>query len=401
MLTRTNVKNGQELSALGFGCMRLPNKSGKFDEQLCTRMIRAAVDRGVNYFDTAYIYHAGRNEIMLGKALEDGYRERVNIATKLPVYMVRQLTSAKKMFATELERLQTDYIDYYLLHMLTDHDMFARMKEIGVLEWLEALKEQGVIRNIGFSFHGSGDSFRQIIEAYPWDFCQIQYNYLDENNQAGKDGLLLAAKMKIPVIVMEPIRGGMLSDKVPETIARSFRESGVKRSLAAWALRWVWDHKEVTVVLSGMSTQEQLTENIKTASESPTGCLTDEELEIFERVKKELASRTKVPCTACGYCMPCPFGVDIPGCFSKYNEKFLIPHTATRAKYYQMMGIFSVNPGYASMCTGCGRCETRCPQGIAIRDELKNVQKTFEGPIFRAIVRVGRGLLRIRKPGKK
>lgn len=401
MLTRTNVKNGRELSALGFGCMRLPNKGGIFDEQRCKQMIRTAVDQGVNYFDTAYIYHAGRNEIMLGKALEDGYRERVNIATKLPTYMVRQLSSAQKMFATELERLQTDYIDYYLLHMLTDYDMFVLMKEIGVMEWLESLKSKGVIRNIGFSFHGSKDSFRQIIEAYPWDFCQIQYNYLDENNQAGKDGLLLAAKLKIPVIVMEPIRGGMLADKIPETIARSFRESGEKRSPAAWALRWVWDHKEVTVVLSGMSTPEQLSENIKTACESPPGCLTDEETAIFDRVRKELTARTKVPCTGCGYCMPCPFGVDIPGCFSKYNEKFLMPHSVTRAKYYQTMGIFSVHPGYASMCTGCGRCETRCPQGIAIREELKNVRKTFEGPVFRAAVRIGRGLLRIRKPEKE
>jgi hypothetical protein len=401
MLTRTNIKNGQELSALGFGLMRLPSKGGGFDEPRCISMIRTAVENGVNYFDTAYIYNGGRNEVMLGKALEGGYRERVNIATKLPVYMIHQLSTAKKMFATELERLRTGTIDYYLLHMLPDLEAFSRMREIGIMEWMEGLKEEGVIRNIGFSFHGSKDSFREILEAYPWDFCQIQYNYLDENNQAGKAGLLLAAKMGIPVIVMEPIRGGMLSDKLPEAMVRAFRDADPQRSMAEWALRWVFDHKEVTVVLSGMSTEEQLAENIRTASEATPDNLTEEERKVFERVKRELASKTKVPCTACGYCMPCPFGVNIPGCFSIYNEKFLIASKGAMFKYYQALGVFSARPGFASLCTECGRCESHCPQHIAIREELKNVRKTFEKSVPRTMIRLGRKILRVKKTPPK
>ncbi len=401
MLTRTNIKNGQELSALGFGCMRFPAKGGGFDEPRCISMIRTAIEYGINYFDTAYIYHGGRNEVMLGKALEGGYRERVNIATKLPAYMVHQLSSAKNMFATELERLKTNYIDYYLLHMLTDFDLFARMRDIGVLDWMEGLKREGVIQNIGFSFHGAKDSFRQILEAYPWDFCQIQYNYLDENNQAGKAGLLLAAKLGIPVIVMEPIRGGMLSDKLPETLVHAFQDANPDRSMAEWALRWVWNHKEVTVVLSGMSTEEQLAENIRTASDALPDSLTSSELEVFERVKKELAAQTRVPCTACGYCMPCPFGVNIPGCFSIYNEKFLIESKQSMFKYYQALGAFSVHPGFASMCTRCGRCESHCPQHIAIREELTNVRKIFERPVSRTMIRLMRKILRVEKPGHR
>ncbi len=397
MQTRTNMKNGRELSALGFGCMRLPTKGAGFDEPLCISMIRTAIENGVNYFDTAYVYNAGRNEVMLGKALEGGYRERINIATKLPVYMLHQCTTAQKMFATELERLKTDYIDYYLLHMLADVAMFTHMKDIGVIDWLESLKEKGTIRNIGFSFHGSKEGFRELLEVYPWDFCQIQYNYMDENNQAGKDGLLLAAGMGIPVIVMEPVRGGTLSDQVPADLVRAFKKANPNRSMAEWALRWVFDHKEVTVVLSGMSTEEQLTENIRIASEAKPDHLTAEERAVFENVKKALGSMTKVPCTACGYCMPCPFGVNIPGCFSSYNEKFLIKTGGAMFKYYQAMGAFSARPGFASMCTKCGRCESHCPQHIAIREELQNVQKTFEGPVSRTVIRLARKILRVRK----
>lgn len=401
MLTRTNLKNNQKLSILGFGCMRLPNTGGIFDESRCVHMIRDAVDQGVNYFDTAYIYNGGRNEIILGKALEGGYREKVNIATKLPAYLVGNLDTARKMFATELSRLKTNYIDYYLLHMLTDLEMFLRMKDLGVMEWMEGLKAEGIIRNIGFSFHGSKESFEKIIHAYPWDFCQIQYNYMDENNQAGKSGLLLAAGLGIPVIVMEPLRGGKLAENLPAQIDNAFDSSGLKRSLAEWALRWVWNHKEVTVVLSGMSNEEQLAENIRIAGEADSDILSEEELAVFQKIKEELQAKTKVPCTACGYCMPCPFGVDIPGCFSIYNEKYLMPAKHERMIYLRALGIFSVKPGFASQCTGCGRCESHCPQGIAIREELKNVRRTFEGPLFRPVMAITRKVLKIRKPKGK
>jgi|LSQX01.1.fsa_nt_gb predicted aldo/keto reductase-like oxidoreductase len=401
MQERINIKNGQRLSALGFGCMRLPTKvGGGFDEPRAVSMIRDAVDNGINYYDTAYIYNGGQNEVLLGKALAGGYRERVYIATKLPAYMVQKLSGAQSMFATELKRLKTDYIDYYLLHMLTDINSFDRMVEIGVLQWMEELKSAGTIRNIGFSFHGSHDSFRKILEAYPWDFCQIQYNYMDENHQAGKEGLLLAAKMGIPVIVMEPIRGGMLSDQLPDSITRAFRETNPGRSMAEWALRWVWNHGEVTVVLSGMSTEAQLFENIKTASDALPNSLTDADLAVFERVKADMAAQTRIPCTACGYCMPCPFGVDIPGCFSIYNEKYLVNGSGGFFNYYRTLGVFSVRPGFASMCTECGRCESHCPQSIEIRKELKLVRRTFERPISRSVIRLMRGFLRIEKRRK-
>jgi hypothetical protein len=381
--------------------MRLPKSGDEFDEPRSIRMIRDAIENGVNYFDTAYIYNGGKNESLLGKALEGGFREKVFIATKLPCYLVGKLDAAKKMFETELSRLKTDYIDYYLLHMLSDLDMFLRMKELGVIEWMESLKAEGRIRNIGFSFHGSKESFEQIVTAYPWDFCQIQFNYMDEFNQAGKSGLLLAGSLGIPVFVMEPIRGGKLAENLPQNIMDVFATSPIKRSPAEWALRWVWDFKEVSVVLSGMSDEHQLEENIRIAGEALPDSLTAEEKEIFSKIKAELQAKTKVPCTACGYCMPCPFGVDIPGCFSKYNEKYLMSGKSGRFGYFQALGIFSVKPGYASMCKECGKCESHCPQSIAIRKELKAVCREFEGPLFRPLIVIARKLLKIRRPKSK
>lgn len=401
MLTRIHSKDGRPVSILGFGCMRLPPPGDGADETRSIQMIRYAIENGVNYFDTAYVYGAGKNESLLGKALEGGFREKVFIATKIPSYLVGKLDSAKKIFETELSRLKTDYIDYYLLHMLTDLDMFLRMKDLGVIEWMESLKAEGRIRNIGFSFHGSKESFEQIVTAYPWDFCQIQFNYMDEFNQAGKSGLLLAASLGIPVIVMEPIRGGKLAEGLPENILDLFATSPIKRSPAEWALRWVWDYKEVSVILSGMNDEQQLEENIRITGEAFPDSLTPEEKEIFKKIKEELQAKTKVPCTACGYCMPCPFGVDIPGCFSKYNEKFLMPKKGGRFAYFQALGIFSVKPGYASMCTECGKCESHCPQSIAIRKELKAVRREFEGPLFRPLIAIARKVLKIRKPKSK
>lgn len=400
MLTRIHSQDGRPVSILGFGCMRLPPPGDKTDER-SIQLIRHAIENGVNYFDTAHVYGLGKNETLLGKALEGGLREKVFIATKIPSYLVGKLDSAKSIFETELQRLRTDYIDYYLLHMLTDLDMFLRMKEIGVLAWMESLKEQGRIRNIGFSFHGSKESFEQIVTAYPWDFCQIQFNYMDEFNQAGKSGLLLAASLGIPVIVMEPIRGGKLVQNLPQTILDVFASGKTKRSPAEWALRWVWNFKEVSVVLSGMNDERQLEENLRIAGEALPDSLTPEEKEIFSKIKAELQAKTKVPCTACGYCMPCPFGVDIPGCFSKYNEKFLMPKNKGKFAYFQALGIFSARPGYASMCTECGKCEKHCPQGIAIRKELKLVKKEFEGPLSRPLIGIARKFLRIRKPKPK
>lgn len=391
MLAKINYKNGDELSILGFGCMRLP-----LDEAKAINLIHDAIENGVNYFDTAYIYQAGKNEVLLGKALRGGYRERVKIATKLPPYMVNSLSGAKKIFSTQLSRLQTDLIDYYLIHMLTDKAMFDKMVNLGVMEWLEEEKKKGTINNIGFSFHGSKFDFELIVKSYNWDFCQIQYNYLDENNQATRSGLEMAYSLGIPVIIMEPLRGGKLVNNLPQSVIKAFKSYDAERTPAEWALRWIWNHKEVNVVLSGMNSQEQLNENIRIASDAKDDSLSAEELQIFDKVKTIMAEKTKVPCTACGYCMPCPHGVNIPGCFSSYNDKYLLNDKMNRFKYYQTLGGFSAKPSFASMCKECGKCEIHCPQKIEIRKQLKNVSKEMEGVVLKSAVKAGRKLLRIK-----
>jgi predicted aldo/keto reductase-like oxidoreductase len=396
MLTRRNNKNGDELSILGFGCMRFPMKGANIDEPRAIAMIRSSIEKGVNYFDTAYFYHGGKSEPLLGEALSGGYRERVKIATKLPPFMVSKLEGAKKIFENQITKLKTDYIDYYLLHMLTDKPTFDRMVSIGVMDWLEQLKREGVIKNIGFSFHGGKTDFEQIVTAYPWDFCQIQYNYLDENNQATKSGLQLAHSLGIPVIVMEPLRGGRLVNNLPPQVVEEFQNYDPKRSSAEWALRWIWNHPEVTVILSGMSDEQQIAENIKIAETADADTLTEEELEVFEHVKKIMLEKTKVPCTACGYCMPCPFGVNIPGCFSAYNDKYLLGDKQHRFKYMQTLGVMSKQPAYASLCTECGKCEKHCPQNIEVRKQLKIVKKEMEGVLFKPVVSVARKILKVK-----
>lgn len=395
MIVKDNQKNGDGLSILGFGCMRFPSKAGVVDENRTIKMIRSAIDAGVNYFDTAYFYHGGKSESILGEALSGGYRERVMIATKLPPFMVSSLGGAKKIFAIQTRKLKTDYIDYYLLHMLTDKATYDRMVNLGVVEWLEDLKSQGRIKNIGFSFHGGKKDFEEIIKAYPWDFCQIQYNYLDENNQATKSGLELAHSLGIPVFVMEPLRGGKLVNNLPEEVIKAYEGYDKDRSPAEWALRWIWNHPEVNVVLSGMSDEAQLNENIKIASDARENSLSDEELGIFERVKKIMHEKTKIPCTSCGYCMPCPYGVDIPGCFASYNDKYLLGLKKNRWQYMQTLGVLSKKPAYASICKDCGKCEKNCPQKIQIPKELKIVKKEMELPFFNVILRIARKVSRV------
>jgi len=396
MLTRKNQKNGDELSILGFGCMRFPTKAGGLDEPRAIAMIRDSIEKGVNYFDTAYIYHAGKSESILGKALSGGYREKVKIATKLPSFLVKTMDDTKKIFAKQLTRLQTDYIDYYLLHMLTDKPSFDRLAELGVMSWLEELKKKGSIRNIGFSFHGGKTDFEQIITAYPWDFCQIQYNYMDENNQATRAGLMLASGMGIPVMVMEPLRGGKLVTHLPQEVSKAFKDFNKDRSPAEWALRWIWNHPEVNVVLSGMSDENQIADNIRIASEAAPNTLTPEEIAVFDRVKKVMQEKTKINCTACGYCMPCPAGVDIPACFSHYNDKYLTNDKSVRSRYFQSLGALSAKPAYASKCIGCGKCESHCPQNIAIRQQLKLVSKEIEGLLFKPVVWIARKFMRLK-----
>ena len=396
MLTRRNDKNGDELSILGFGCMRFPMKGNNIDETRSIAMIRDAIEKGVNYFDTAYFYHGGKSESLLGEALSGGYRERVKIATKLPCFMVKKLEGAKKIFDTQITKLQTNSIDYYLLHMLSDKATLDRMVKIGVMDWLEQLKKEGIIKNIGFSFHGGKADFEQIIVAYPWDFCQIQYNYLDENNQATKAGLQLANSLGIPVVVMEPLRGGKLVSNLPKQVIDEFKNFDEKRTPVEWALRWIWNQPEVTVILSGMSDEAQLEENIRIAGDAKANSLSEEEAKVFDRVKTILMEKTKVPCTGCGYCMPCPFGVNIPGCFSSYNDKYLLNDKKNRFNYLQTLGVLSKQPAFASLCTECGKCELHCPQNIQIRKELKNVKKEMEGFAFKPVVSIARRILKIK-----
>lgn len=397
MIKKLNQKNQDSLSILGFGCMRLPTKGGVIDEQRATSMIHLAIENGINYFDTAYIYSAGKNEAFLGRALGGGYREKVKIATKLPPFMVKNLESAKKIFSNQLAKLQTNYIDYYLIHMLTDKAMFDKMVSLGVIEWLELEKKNGTIKNLGFSFHGSKKDFEEIVLAYNWDFCQIQYNYLDENNQATKSGLELAYSLGIPVIVMEPLRGGQLVNKLPKSVVEVFEKQIPPRTPAEWALRWIWNHKEINVVLSGMSTEAQLEENIKIAKDAKENSLTEDELRVFDEVKQKILEKTKVPCTACGYCMPCPHGVNIPGCFASLNERYLLDDKFYWWKYMQTQGLMSKKPSYASMCVECGKCELHCPQNIAIRKELKLVSKQMEGIPFKIAKIAVRRFLKINK----
>ncbi|MDR5658422.1 aldo/keto reductase [Serpentinicella sp. ANB-PHB4] len=371
MKYRVNPKNNDKLSALGFGCMRLPKDQKEVEEQIIY-----AIENGVNFFDTAYIYP--NSEVKLGRVLSKGYRERVKIATKLPPYLVKKYEDLDKIFYEELERLQTDYIDYYFMHMLTDINIWKRLLDIGILKWIEEKKAKGEIINIGFSYHGGREEFIKLIDAYEWEFCMIQYNYLDENNQAGKSGLKYAAAKGLPVMVMEPLRGGKLVTNLPKEVYEVWDKADTKRTPAEWAFRWIYNHPEVTVVLSGMNSQEMIEENIRVASQAEANTFTEDDYELFNKVRKILDEKIKIPCTACDYCLPCPVGVDIPTCFSCYNDREIEGKITAIGKYI-MQTSFKSQAQNASLCIKCGKCEKHCPQNIAIIDELAKVSKAMEG----------------------
>lgn len=379
MLYRTVPKTGDRLSALGFGCMRLPSKGRSVDEERAIRQIRHAIDQGVNYFDTAPIYHLGKSEQVLGRALRDGYREKVRIATKLPHWEVFEREDMDRILDSQLAILQTDRIDYYLVHSLAGKS-FRIMKDLGVLEFLDSAKKDGRIRNAGFSFHGNLEDFREIVDAYNWDFCQIQYNYLDEKNQAGTEGLKYAATKGLAVMIMEPLRGGNLVGRVPESIQKIWDEAPVKRSPAEWGLRWVWDHPEVTVVLSGMNNEAHIDENIRVAGDAAPGSLSDAERALIGRVRDEYRRLMKVGCTGCGYCMPCPAGVDIPGVFASYNAHALFPNDReVKFQYIGRHGGLMGEKTAAGLCRECGKCAKACPQHLPIPSLMKEVSKEMEG----------------------
>lgn len=376
MLYRKFGKLDFEASVLGFGCMRLPILDGdasQIDEAEAIHMIRYAIDQGINYVDTAYFYHKGQSELLVGKALQDGYREKVMLATKLPVMRAQSYEDFDRLLNEQLSKLATDRIDFYLLHGLS-RKTWDQSRELGVLRFLDQALADGRIRYAGFSFHDEYPVFQEIVDAYPWTFCQIQYNYMDTHHQAGSKGLEYAASKGLAVVIMEPIKGGKLAKNPPAIIQDLWNSSPVRRTPAEWALRWVWNHPEVSVVLSGMNTLEQVQENLHTAAEALPNSLTSEELGLIQNVKEKYRSLTKIDCTACGYCQPCPSGVDIPRNFALYNEAHTYDDLgSSRFAYHQ----FFAEENRASACTECGNCEEACPQNLSIRDYLKEVHQAL------------------------
>ncbi len=377
-------RKGNKISILGYGCMRFSQKLGRIDLAKAEKEIMTAFRGGVNYFDTAYIYPG--SEAALGKILEKNHiRDQVNIATKLPHYMMKKPGDMEKYFSEELKRLRTDHVDYYLMHMLTDVRTWERLKGLGIMDWLEEKKESGATRQVGFSYHGNSDAFCRLLDAYDWDFCQIQYNYMDEHSQAGRTGLHYAAKKGIPVIIMEPLRGGKLVNNLPPRARKLFSVYPERKSPAEWAFLWLWSQPEVTCVLSGMNSIEMVRENVAAASGAKP--LSKRDRVLLKKVAQAINAKIKVPCTGCRYCMPCPQHVDIPGTFAAYNRKYT-DGTFTALTEYAMCTLMRKDTTSASKCIQCGKCERHCPQGIAIRRELRNAVKGLEGIPYKTASRV-------------
>jgi predicted aldo/keto reductase-like oxidoreductase len=389
MKYRTNPKNGDELSVLGFGCMRFSRGLNlRIDMAKAEPLVLSAIERGVNYFDTAYVYFG--SEEALGEILRRNHvREKIFLATKLPFRQCREFGDFDKLFDTQLERLNTDYFDYYLIHNIPETAAWDDLRAKGVERWIDEKKASGRIRQIGFSFHGAQKDFFELLDAYPWDFCQIQYNYLNENYQAGRAGLRRAHEKGMPVIVMEPLLGGKLAAGLPAKASKLFLGAGKGRSPAAWALGWLWDQKEVTVVLSGMSDASQLDDNLTTADSAAIGMVTEGEAAVYSSVVAVYKEADKVPCTGCNYCMPCPSQVNIPGCFAAYNASYATGLVSGLTQY--ITGTAANTPGgghTGRRCVKCGKCEQLCPQGIEIMKSLEAATKRLELPGFRTVMKV-------------
>jgi len=377
---RIDKKSGNKLSVLGYGCMRFPKVLGRIDMQKTDELIMRSIEKGLNYFDTAWIYPG--SEEALGTVLKNnGVRDRIYIATKLPVVYINSSRHSAadfdRYFNQSLERLKTNYIDYYLMHMLTDMDQWQELKGMGIEDWIARKKESGQIKQIGFSFHGSGSEFLKIIDDYDWDLTLMQYNYSDENFQAGVTGLRAAAA-KMPVVVMEPLLGGKLATGLPKEAVETFKEADANLSPAGWALNWVWDQAEVTTLLSGMSTMDQLEENLSLADAAAAGMLAENQKAVYKTALESVNRSCKIRCTGCNYCMPCPKGVNIPGSFSTYNATYSMGYIEGMKQFVMSTGFMSEKGSGPGMCVKCGKCETHCPQKIAIMKELVNVRKRME-----------------------
>ncbi len=364
---------GNEISQLGYGCMRFTKKGGNIDYEKAEKEVLLAIEKGVNYFDTAYIYPG--SEECLGRILdENNCRDKVNIATKLPQYILRSMKAIEKTFEEELSRLRTDHVDYYLMHMFTDYSEWEKLKALGIEQWIADRKADGSIRNIGFSYHGNTENFIRILEAYDWDFCQVQYNYLDEHSQAGRKGLKAAGEKGVPVVIMEPLRGGKLVN-LPVRAKQELLNSGTGYTAAELGLRWLWDQPEIMCVLSGMNSTGMVEENIRIASDAEPGSFTEADRNLVEKVKTIIKEKEKVGCTGCRYCMPCPQGVDIPGTFYNWNLMYIEgKKNPVRFEYARNIGMRK-ETAFPSQCVGCGKCEQHCPQHIRIRDMLKKADR--------------------------
>ena len=386
-----NDRKGKLISILGYGCMRFTKNGNKIDFDKAEKELLEAYNNGVNYFDTAYIYSG--SEALIGEIFEkNGIREKINIATKLPQYLVGSTATADRYFNEELKRLRTDYIDYYLMHMITDINQWTKLQKIGMEEWIAKKKESGQIRNIGFSYHGDSENFIKVLNAYDWDFCQIQYNYVDEHTQAGVEGLKAAAEKGIPVIIMEPLRGGKLVNLLPEEAKKLIKEDPSGYTAPELAFRWLWNQPEVTCVLSGMNSLEMVQENCRVASEMEAGTLSEESLALVQKIRDIFLAATKVGCTECRYCMPCPKNVNIPAIFRCYNLMYSENKSSGRREYYQTVAL-NGDPSFASQCIQCGKCEQHCPQHIPIREKLQEADKALRPLPYKLGINIARAFL--------
>lgn len=378
MQYRTFGKLDWKPSALGFGAMRLPvidNDPAKIDEPEATRMIRYAIDHGVNYIDTAYSYHGGQGEPFLGRALKNGYREKIKLATKMPCWLIKTQEGFDRYFDEQLERLQTEHLDFYLLHALNKKE-WTNLRDLGVLQWAERVMREGRIHHLGFSFHDTFDVFQEIVDAYDnWTLGQIQYNYMDIDYQAGERGLKYAADKGLAVVVMEPLRGGQLTKNPPQPVRKLWATAPRQRTPAEWGLQWVWNQPEVSVALSGMSTMQHVVENVASADRSAVGTLTEDELALIDRVRDAYRKLTPIPCTNCNYCMPCPSGVNIPRILAIYNDAVMYNDKRVARIAYRW-----VEQGQrANLCIECRKCEEHCPQDIPIPEWLKRAHALLCG----------------------
>ncbi|MFR6334355.1 MAG: aldo/keto reductase [Eisenbergiella sp.] len=375
MQYRTFDKTGQKVSLLGMGTMRLPvTEDGQVDREAAISMIRHSIDEGINYVDTAYMYHDGESEKIVGQALKDGYREKVLLADKMPVWLAKDEEAMRSIFDEQFARLEVDVIDMYLVHNVTV-PVWKRAQKFHLMDFLEEKRAEGKIRHIGFSFHDQLSLFKEVIDSYPWDFCQIQLNYMDKEFQAGEEGLHYAAEKGIPVIIMEPLKGGKLTDTLPPSVKTLWKQAEIQRTPAEWALRWVANHSEILTILSGMSAPEQLEENLRILSQAKPNSLTEKELSIIDQVSSEYNRLIQYSCTSCKYCMPCPKKIDIPTAIRFYNEWFLYEGNPKIKADYPNWLVKDRQPGD---CIACKACEDHCPQHLPISEIMKKTAEIFE-----------------------